>query len=332
MTILLAQPGTCSDSISHASAVLPAASDTIISNSIATPVPTENHTYPATKRRELLFSEWDKDLKAKEKLLNNREKKVKHQEAEVSEQSLQIAALKSLVFKLESDVKTMKQENNLLRLAQPSSQHQTDQYYNPQVAHSSIINPTSDVVSKLTDLVSNMTAHILHHDRRPAPHHTLYRNHSKPSYRDYRSYNQTKRPHGIKKWSKDYHRSSKKSDYQAEKVHVVEYNHQSPEHQNSEPLHLTSTLGAHTTPLIEDITPPQYEEIPTVSGSCGAALITAVSTRRLSHVQLGARPNTTPNLRTRNQANTEQITEMDRHLSASTEHFLWPRPAWKQNA
>ena len=59
---------------------------------------------------------WDTELKARERAMGTRERAVKQHEREVIEQSHQIATMKSLIVKLEEDVRTLKEENRMHRL------------------------------------------------------------------------------------------------------------------------------------------------------------------------------------------------------------------------
>lgn len=77
--------------------------------------------------KERVYSEWEKDLQKREKSLKDRERFVRQQEVEVSAQIGCIAELKTLVVKLEQDIKSLRVENTDLRLHVESypDRHQT---------------------------------------------------------------------------------------------------------------------------------------------------------------------------------------------------------------
>ena len=183
---LAADPITNSDSHEHVTRNRAAPITTGIHHTHQHMTGTNKLQTEQTQKRHEMLAEWDKDLKQRETQLNNRERKVKQQEAEVLEQSLQISSLKSLVLKLESDIKTMKQDNHLLRLAQPIHHDPVRPIdtHNLQSGH-------YDVVSKLADLVSDMTTHILDYDRRSTTHRSYdnrgrYYDHRPSTHRDHR--------------------------------------------------------------------------------------------------------------------------------------------------
>ena len=59
---------------------------------------------------------WETELKARERAMGTRERAMKQHEREVIEQSHQIATMKSLIVKLEEDVRTLKEENRMHHL------------------------------------------------------------------------------------------------------------------------------------------------------------------------------------------------------------------------
>jgi hypothetical protein len=65
---------------------------------------------------EYALEDMEKKLKNREKLLSRREANIKKMEQEHSEQAHQIAALKSLAVQLETKVKTIEEENRLLKI------------------------------------------------------------------------------------------------------------------------------------------------------------------------------------------------------------------------
>ena len=75
----------------------------------------DSPTNVATVNAKMLDDEREKQLKKKEKILEERESAIQNAEIKLSDQTRQMADLKSLVIQLEAKIKTAEEENGLLK-------------------------------------------------------------------------------------------------------------------------------------------------------------------------------------------------------------------------